>query len=68
MCLNFRLLGRRGASEACPRIFGFLVWFGVVGGTPLYMARISEPDLGVSRAMTRYDWYGGGMRRVFMVE
>jgi hypothetical protein len=31
------------------------------------MARISEPALGVSRAMARYGWYRGGTWRGFMV-
>jgi len=32
------------------------------------MARISDPALGVSRAMARYGWYVGGMWRGFIVE
>ena len=32
------------------------------------MARISNPALGVSRAIARYGWYGGGIRRSFMAE
>ena len=31
------------------------------------MASISEPVLGVRRAMARYGWYGGGTWRGFMV-
>jgi hypothetical protein len=32
------------------------------------MIMISEPALGVSRAIARYGWYGGGIWRGFMVE
>ena len=29
------------------------------------MARISEPALGVSRAMARYGWYRGGVEGLY---
>jgi hypothetical protein len=32
------------------------------------MAKISEPDLGVSRDIARYGWYDEGIWRGFMVE
>ena len=32
------------------------------------MSRISEPVLGVSRAIARYGWYGEGIWRGFMAE
>jgi hypothetical protein len=43
------------------------VWLGVAGGKAA-IARISDPALGVSRAMARYGWYGGGIQRGFIIE
>ena len=34
VCWGVRLLVECGASEACPSMFGFLDWFGVLGGRP----------------------------------
>ena len=41
-----------------------LVWY---CGRYASTERILDPVLGVSRAMAIYGWYGGGIRRGFMV-
>jgi hypothetical protein len=52
-CWGDQLLVGCGASVGCPGVFGFLVWFGVVGGRPRWRIFL-EPVLGVGRVMARY--------------